>query len=99
MNTDSLYYQQKGLSPKEYLTIIKIKDVEERETAGGKMYLITDDQGEIYSRFEKGDSWEQHLKPGNNMGVFVKEVTKGAMRYKNIYPDITKPEPIPDNEL
>lgn len=88
-------FKQKGMAPKKYLTVIKINEVEDR----GKLYLVTAEDGEKYSKFKADDNLDRNLVPGNNMSVFVTEAHKGNRIYKNIYPDITKPGPIEEEDL
>lgn len=96
----NIFLRQKlgKVQPKSYTTYLpKIsKVVKVLETV-----YVTDRDGNEFSHFinEKNEGWENYLKVGNNVAVYVIEREKNGKTYKNIYPNHFTNPLIPDEDI
>ncbi len=98
----AIYNKQKGIKGyfdlKKYSTIISIAQI----TRAGAKFIIKDKDGTEYVHFLKFQNrgWEENLKVGNNVRVFVIERKVKNKIYLNVYPDHFSHQIIvPDKEL
>lgn len=82
------HLRQKGILPKtrEYLTFFKINETKDLV----KFIIIKSDDGKDYVYWKGGKyaSFEERIKDGSEIHVFVREVEKDGKTYRNITPDI-----------
>lgn len=77
-----LYESQKGVD-RRYTTYIAVQDVRQ---AGDKYYIKGLDNN-VYSHWAKpeNEGWENKIKVGAELSVFVIEKTVNGKLYRNIY--------------